>query len=33
VLEAVARTLPVLKREPLERRLCIVEEDRIRIRE
>jgi predicted nuclease of predicted toxin-antitoxin system len=33
VLDAVASTLPVLEREPLERRLWIVEEDRIRIRE
>jgi predicted nuclease of predicted toxin-antitoxin system len=32
VLEAVASTLPVLEREPLENRLWIVEGERIRIR-
>jgi predicted nuclease of predicted toxin-antitoxin system len=32
VLDAVARALPVLDREPLEGRLWIVEEERIRIR-
>jgi predicted nuclease of predicted toxin-antitoxin system len=32
VLDAVARTLPVLEREPLAKRLWIVEEHRIRIR-
>jgi hypothetical protein len=32
VLDAVARTLPVLEREPLAKRLWVVEEDRIRIR-
>ena len=32
VLEAVASTLPLLEREPLEKRLWIVEGDRIRIR-
>jgi predicted nuclease of predicted toxin-antitoxin system len=32
VLDALASTLPVLEREPLEKRLWIVEEDRIRIR-
>ena len=33
VLDAVARALPVLEREPLAKRLWIVEETRIRIRE
>jgi predicted nuclease of predicted toxin-antitoxin system len=33
VLEVLARTLPVLEREPLAKRLWVVEEDRIRIRE
>jgi len=33
VLDALARTLPVLEREPLAKRLWVVEEDRIRIRE
>jgi predicted nuclease of predicted toxin-antitoxin system len=32
VLEAVARVLPVLEREPLDRQLWIVEKSRIRIR-
>jgi predicted nuclease of predicted toxin-antitoxin system len=32
VLDAVASTLPVLEREPLEKRLWIVEGERIRIR-
>jgi predicted nuclease of predicted toxin-antitoxin system len=32
VLDAVARTLPALEREPLTKRLWVVEEDRIRIR-
>ena len=32
-LDALARALPVLEREPLAKRLWIVEEDRIRIRE
>jgi predicted nuclease of predicted toxin-antitoxin system len=32
VLDAVARMLPVLEREPLSKRLWVVEEDRIRIR-
>ena len=31
-LDAMARTLPVLEREPLAKRLWIVEENRIRIR-
>ena len=33
VLDTLARVLPVLEREPLTRRLWVVEEDRIRIRE
>lgn len=33
VLDTVASTLPMLEREPLEKRLWIVEEHRIRIRE
>jgi hypothetical protein len=33
VLDALASALPVLEREPLEKRLWIVEEERIRIRE
>jgi predicted nuclease of predicted toxin-antitoxin system len=32
VLDAVARMLPVLEREPLRKRLWLVEEDRIRMR-
>jgi predicted nuclease of predicted toxin-antitoxin system len=32
VLDPVASTLPVLEREPLDRRLWIVEDERIRIR-
>jgi hypothetical protein len=32
VLDAVASTLPVLEREPLDKRLWIVEDERIRIR-
>jgi predicted nuclease of predicted toxin-antitoxin system len=32
-LDALARALPLLEREPLAKRLWIVEEDRIRIRE
>ena len=33
VLDALARALPVLDREPLAKRLWVVEEDRVRIRE
>jgi predicted nuclease of predicted toxin-antitoxin system len=32
VLDAVARILPVLEREPLNRRLWVVEDERVRIR-
>jgi hypothetical protein len=31
MLDAVTRTMPVLEHEPLDQRLWIVEEDRIRI--
>jgi len=33
VLQAISRLIPLLEREPLDRRLWIVEEHRLRIRE